>query len=113
MSLGVGGAILGMLYVSSLSGFYEAEVQEKLVRLHYILPIRTKDVVLGQVAEVSRIPTFKGQWRCVISTSSGAVYYSVHAGPAAVQDAVLALRRRLAGSAGPQSRMKPSSQVAE
>ncbi len=106
LSLGMAGVIFGALYVSSLSGFYEAEVQDDRLRLRYILPDRMKEISLTHIAEVSRIPTFKGQWRCVIATSSGAVYYSVHAGPVAVQDAVHALRRRVAAAGGQQSRAR-------
>lgn len=111
ISMGVAGGILAGLYVSSLSGFYGVEVQEDRVRLHYILPARMEEISLTQIAEVSRIPTFKGQWRCVIATSSGRVYYSVHAGPAAVREAVHVLRRRVAAAGERQSRAIPSSQV--
>ncbi len=113
ISLGLAGVILGAFYASSLSGFYGLEVKHDHVRLQYILPDRMKEVPLSHIADVSRIPTFKGQWRCVIATSSGRVYYSVHAGSVAVHEAVQSLRRHVATAGGQQSRGLSSARVRE
>ncbi|MBI5854408.1 MAG: hypothetical protein HZB35_04110 [Nitrospirae bacterium] len=109
ISLGVAGVIFGALYVSSLSGFYEVELRGDHVSLQYILPAQTKDLSLAGIVQVTRMPTFKGQWRLVIATASGQVYQSVHASPATVQEAVGALRYRIAGTTERQSRAIPSS----
>lgn len=109
ISMGAAGVIFGALYVSSLSGFYEVAVRDDHVSLQYILPARTKDLSLAGIVEVTRMPTFKGQWRLVIATASGQVYQSVHANPATVQEAVGALRYRIGGITERQSRVIPSS----
>ena len=111
ISIGMAGVILGVFYASSLSGFYGIEVRDDQVNLQYILPDRMKEVPLTHIADVSRIPTFKGQWRCVIATSSGRVYYSVHAGSVAVQEAVQVLRRHVAAAGGQQSHARSSARV--
>lgn len=111
ISTGMAGVVMGAFYVSSLSGFYEIEVQNNHLTLQYILPNRMTEIPLNHIAEVSRIPTFKGQWRCVIATSSGRVYYSVHAGSVAVQEAVRVLRRYVAEAGGQESHARSSARV--
>lgn len=49
IGLGAASLILGTLYLPLLSGFYEAEVADGRLLLHYILPTRVHEVSLARI----------------------------------------------------------------
>jgi hypothetical protein len=65
-----------LVYVSSLGGFYRAEVDGSVVRLRYLLPAVTSEIPLAQITRVSEIPWYRGRWRLVVETASGSTYES-------------------------------------
>jgi hypothetical protein len=59
-----------LVYASSLSGFYEAEVDGTMLRLRYLLPCHT-EIPLVEVSAVEPIPWYRGRWRLQVVARSG------------------------------------------
>ena len=84
-----------LVYVSSLSGFYEAEVRDGLLVLRHLHPITT-EIPLADIAGVRAAPAFRGRWRLYITDARGIEYASATWHRDAVQ-AEAARLRMLAG----------------
>ena len=67
---------LFLVYASSLSGFYEAEIEGEVFRMRYLLPMVASEIPLADVASVEPIPWYRGRWRLEVVTSSGSRYES-------------------------------------
>ena len=91
MAIGVGTALLIFLgiYFSSLNGFYGLDVAEngQEVRLNYILPRHTLTLKRSSIAEVRRVPGYKGRWQLVLYTPAGAQFASARADYASTRKA--------------------------
>ena len=83
----VGLMMFSAVYLSSLAGFYQMELRDNHLLLHYILPDRTVVLSREEMAEAVRVPTFKGQWRLIVYTPSGQEYASAQANYASVRKA--------------------------
>ena len=64
-----------LLYASSLSGFYEAEVRNGRLVLHYLHPLTT-EVELEHIAGIRTAPAFKGQWVLYVTGTRDVEYVS-------------------------------------
>jgi hypothetical protein len=82
------------IYFSSLDGFYRMEIGQQ-VRLDYILPKRTILLNRSEIAEARRVPSYKGCWRLVLYTPSGAQFTSAQADYASTRKAVEYLEAQL------------------
>ena len=96
LAIGAGFALLVFLgiYLSSLDGFYRMEIGQQ-VRLDYILPRRTIFLNRGEIAEVRRVPSYKGRWRLVLYTPSGAQFTSAQADYASTRKAFAYMETQL------------------
>jgi hypothetical protein len=66
---------VSLIYVTSLGGFYEAQVDRQLLRLRYLAG-STLEVPLAQISEVRAVPWYRGRWRLQVLESSGRRYES-------------------------------------
>jgi hypothetical protein len=64
-----------LLYASSLSGFYEAEVRDGRLVLHYLHPL-TAEIELAHIAGIRTAPAFKGQWVLYVTDRRDMEYVS-------------------------------------
>jgi hypothetical protein len=65
-----------MVYASSLSGFYEAEVEGQTLRLHYLFPQVVTELALADVVTARPIPAIRGRQRLQIVDRGGRRYES-------------------------------------
>jgi len=65
-----------MVYASSLSGFYEAQVDGPTLRLHYLFPGAVSEVAVADVVMARPIPAIRGRLRLQIVDRSGRQYES-------------------------------------
>ena len=65
-----------MIYVSSLSGFYDAQVDGEMLRLHYFVPGVVREIPLSEVVTARPIPAIRGRQRLEITDRSGRRYES-------------------------------------
>ena len=79
-----------LLYASSLSGFYEAEIRDGRLVLHYLHPMGT-EVELAHIAGVRAAPAFKEQWVLHVTGTRDVEYISA----TSRRDALLAAEKRL------------------
>jgi hypothetical protein len=96
---------VGLIYSTSLAGFYEAEVRNGQLSLRYLLPQVVTVFPLAEVSEVSAAPAFRGRWRLHIVTVEGHRYESAtwYRGP--VTDAAIRLLSlRQAYGSGPEAK---------
>ncbi len=75
---------VGLLYTSSLGGFYEASVSDGALRLEYLSPVWHQSLPLSDLVAVEGKPAFKGRWRLHLRTASGQCYESATSSPFAV-----------------------------
>ena len=91
LAIGAGIAVLVFLgvYFSSLDGFYGLEIREngQEIRLDYILPKRTLTLRRSKIAEVRRVPSFKGRWQLILYTPTGEQFTSARADYASTRTA--------------------------
>jgi hypothetical protein len=66
---------MALIYASSLNGFYEAEIRNDLLVLHYLHPARIQ-LALADVEDVRVAPAFRGRWRLHVVRTGGAEYES-------------------------------------
>jgi hypothetical protein len=64
-----------LIYATSLGGFYEADVDDRVLRLHYLLGA-TSEVPLSEVKAVRTVPSYRGRWRLEITSASAKRYKS-------------------------------------
>jgi len=69
-------APLSLVYVSSLSGFYEAEIDGKALRLRYLTPGVSDEIALTEIASVATIPWYRGRSILRITDTAGRRYES-------------------------------------
>jgi len=65
-----------MVYASSLSGFYEAQVEGGTLRLRYLFPHVVAEIALADVVMARSIPAIRGRQRLEIIVRSGRRYES-------------------------------------
>jgi putative copper export protein len=85
------------IYFSSLDGFYQLNIRAngEEIRLGYILPKRTLTLRRSEIAEVRRVPSYKGRWQLILYTGTGAQFTSAHADYASTRKAWEYLRSQL------------------
>jgi hypothetical protein len=86
---------VAMVYASSLSGFYEAEVVGQTLRLHYLFPGVTTEIPLADVATARPIPAVKSRQRLRIVDRSGRQYDSATWYPASIAQSTARLKELL------------------
>ena len=86
---------VSMIYASSLSGFYEAELDENELRLLYIIPGCIETIPVSEIAGMEETYAFKSRWRLNVVRSTGQRYESATLGSAPVKRAAADLRARL------------------
>ena len=69
-------APVSMVYASSLSGFYEAQVDGQRLRLRYLLPGVATEIALADVMIARPIPAIRGRQRLQIVDRTGHEYES-------------------------------------
>lgn len=92
-----------LIYKSSLGGFYEAELQDDRVYLHFLLSPFTRSLPLDGIREIDAIPAFKGRWRMEIRMLDGRQYESATWNRQAVRESALRMRERLLPASSPTS----------
>jgi hypothetical protein len=65
-----------MVYASSLGGFYEAQIDGNMIRLHYLFPRLVSEIALGDVVMTRSIPAIRGRQRLQIIDRAGRQYES-------------------------------------
>ena len=81
------GGTMALLYISSLSGFYEAQLKNNVLSLRYFVPLSRAAISWDHVISVQAVPAYKGLWRIRIRTKGGDVYESATWSRSAVQQA--------------------------
>ena len=84
-----------LLYVSSLNGFYEAEVEGRVLRMRYLLPGLVSELPLLEVASARPVPWYRGRWRLEIVGTSGKRYISATANRESVTESSIRIQRAL------------------
>jgi hypothetical protein len=79
-----------LVYVSSLGGFYEAEVDGPTLRLHYLFPGDVSEIPLSDVSARAR-PWARGRWRLVVTTEAGVEYESATWHRASIEESLARL----------------------
>jgi hypothetical protein len=74
---------IALIYISSLGGFYEAEVRGNDIRLQYLL-MSVETLPAAQIRSVDAEPAFKTRWRLHLRLSTGEEYESATWGRADV-----------------------------
>jgi hypothetical protein len=83
---------LSLIYVSSLNGFYEAEVEGAVLRLRYLIPAVSSEIPLAEITDVRRTAWQRGKWRLVVDTDSGSTYESATSDREPVAESLARLR---------------------
>jgi hypothetical protein len=83
-----------LIYASALGGFYEAEVDGPILRLHYLFPADTTEIPLSEASARAR-PWTRGRWRLVVTAGSGAEYESATWHRASIDESLARLNRML------------------
>jgi hypothetical protein len=86
------GALIVLLYASSLNGFYEVHVADDEVKLRYLFPQLSTTIPIATVAQVSAVPSYKSLWRLRIQVNSGRVFESTRSNRNAVNATTERLR---------------------
>jgi hypothetical protein len=81
-----------MVYASSLSGFYEAQIDGTMLRLHYLFPRIVTEIAIADVVIVRPVPAIRGRQRLEIVDRSGRQYESATWHPAAIAQSAAQLR---------------------
>jgi len=58
----------GLIWLTSLNGFYTAELSSQTMRLRYLIPLAQTDVPLTDIAAVEAKPWYRGRWRLHVVT---------------------------------------------
>lgn len=86
---------IGLIYGTSLNGFYEAAIADDgLVHLRYLFG-SIDDVPLSSITSVEPRPWYKGRWRLHITDASGTTYESATWHPVEVRQAATRLKDAL------------------
>ncbi|HET9216816.1 MAG TPA: hypothetical protein VFR18_07550 [Terriglobia bacterium] len=78
---------MALLYISSLSGFYEAQLKNNVLSLRYFVPLSRAAISWDQVISIQAVPAYKGLWRVRIATKGGNIYESATWSRSAIQEA--------------------------
>jgi hypothetical protein len=84
-----------MVYASSLSGFYEAQIDGTMLRLHYLFPRVVTEIAIADVVIVRPVPAIRGRQRLQIVDRSGRQYESATWHPAAIAQSAAELKNLL------------------
>ena len=87
-----------LTYASSFGGFYDIEVDNRVVRLGYAVPMLTTELPVADIVAVQPIPWYRGRWRLQLVTSSGRVYESANWHHVAIVDSAMRLKQVFARS---------------
>ena len=80
-----------VIYVSSLAGFYEAEVRNRQLVLRYLHGLETH-IAFGDIEAVRAAPAFKGRWRLHVQRTGTGEYASAAGSRDQINDAAEILR---------------------
>ncbi|WP_224240283.1 hypothetical protein [Hyalangium gracile] len=84
VSTAVFALLFGVLFATTLEGFYRVELLDDEVRLHYLFPAHTVTVSRLELADAERVPSHKGRWHLRLRTQQGTTYQSALANDRAV-----------------------------
>lgn len=85
-------ALIALVYASTFSGFYEAEIRSHEVALHYLIDPRIRSIPSDSIREVRPYFAYKLRWRMDIETVSGERYTSASGSRDAINAAADRLR---------------------
>ncbi|MBK8185040.1 MAG: hypothetical protein IPK63_19950 [Candidatus Competibacteraceae bacterium] len=91
---------LCLLYLSSLSGFYEVRLSSKEVTLKYLLPFATEKFPITDVLGVREKFAFKNSWRVQITTQGEVEHSSALTGKEGVSGAIRMIEKHLGSTRG-------------
>jgi hypothetical protein len=86
LSTGVFALLFGVMYVTTLRGFYQVELLDDEVRLYYLFPEHTVTVSRLELTQAERIPVHRGRWQLRLRTHQGETYQSALANDQAVRE---------------------------
>lgn len=84
--------IFAVFYASSLAGFYDLQVRDDQVVLHYLFPERYVTRLAANVLKVEQEPAFQSKWRLVVHDVDGGVYQSALSSRQEVEQALTVLQ---------------------
>jgi hypothetical protein len=76
LSTAVFALLFGALYFTTLGGFYQVELLDDEVRLHYLFPAHIVTVSRLELTQAERIPAHRGRWHLRLRTQQGDTYES-------------------------------------
>ncbi|MGH9241348.1 MAG: hypothetical protein ACRD3G_25150 [Vicinamibacterales bacterium] len=82
-----------LLWTSSLGGFYVAETDGRILRLHSLLPGIRTEILLKEIALMQARPSHRGRWRLHLVSASGRRYESATWHRDAVEQSTARLKR--------------------
>lgn len=86
ISTAVFALLFGLLFASTLQGFYRVELLDDEVRLHYLFPAHTVTVSRLEFTEAERVPSHRGRGHLRLRTQQGETYQSALANDRAVRE---------------------------
>lgn len=89
-------------YASSLAGFYDVQVRDDQVVLHYLFPERYVTRLAVNVLKVEEEPAFQSKWRLVVQDVDGGVYQSALSSRQEVEQALIVLQPVIEPDAPPR-----------
>jgi hypothetical protein len=98
-----------MVYASSLSGFYEAQIDGTMLRLYYLFPRVVSEMPIAEVSTVRPIPAIRGRQRLQIIGRSGQQFESATWHPASIAQSAARLKELLPRS--PSRRLRVQNVV--
>jgi hypothetical protein len=81
-----------MVYARSLSGFYEAQIDGTMLRLHYLFPRVVTEIAIADVVIVRPVPAIRGRQRLQIVDRAGRQHESATWHPAAIAQSAAQLK---------------------
>jgi hypothetical protein len=97
---------VALVYASSLSGFYEAEVHGPILRFRYLIPGVAATVLLADVVDVRPIPGVRGRLRLQVTDRNGRAYESATWDRASIAESAGRLRKLLPRSLPRRERVR-------
>jgi hypothetical protein len=95
LGLIIGGGVLAMLAMTSLSGFAHVMLQNGTLTIQYRWTGQAVVLPFIEVINIREEPAFKGQWRLVVVTDNNGVYESALASQEDVHRAAETLRQQM------------------
>jgi len=85
----------GLVWLTSLNGFYTAELDAHVLRLRSLIPLARTSIQLTDIAAVEARPWYRGRWRLHVVTTTGRRFVSATSDRNSVTESTSRLKRHL------------------